>query len=106
MIIQVHTDNHIQGSQELTNHVVAVVEASLERFKDRLTRVEVQFSDQSSAAKSSDTDKRCKLEARPNGLQPVVVSFDSNSVDHALHGAVERLERLLDHTFGRLNDAR
>ena len=42
------------------------------------------------------------MEARPAGLKPVAVSRVAATVDLAIDGAVERLERLLDGTFGRL----
>jgi len=104
MNIQVSTDNHIEGSEELTRQVENVVEGSLGRFGEWITRVEVQLSDESSSSKSRDNDKRCVMEARTAGQQPVSVSHQGATVDQALKGSVKKLVRLLDDTMGRLDD--
>ncbi len=103
MNIQVNTDNHIEGGEELTRQVEAVVEGTLGRFGEWITRVEVQLSDESSGSKSRDNDKRCVMEARPAGQQPVSVSHQGTTVDQALKGSVKKLARLLD-TKARLED--
>jgi len=104
MIIQVSTDNHIEGSDELTRQVENILEGTLGRFGEWITRVEVQLSDESSSSKSRDNDKRCVMEARPAGQQPVSVSHQGATVDQALKGSVKKLVRLLDDTKGRLDD--
>lgn len=105
MQIQVNTDDNITGGGVLTRDVESVVEGSLGRFGDRITRVEVQLTDESSSHKSAGNDKRCKMEARLAGLQPIVVTDDSASLEQAISGAATKLEKLLDRTLGRL-DAR
>ena len=45
MQIQVNTDSNIEGREKLTAHVRSVVESALNRFSDRITRVEVHLSD-------------------------------------------------------------
>ena len=103
MQIRINTDNHIQGSAELTSHVEQVVTSSLERFGGQITRVEVQLSD-INGQKSKGDDKRCLMEARPAGLQPIAVSHVASNIHSAVDGAMDRLERALDKKFGRLND--
>jgi ribosome-associated translation inhibitor RaiA len=103
MQIQVTTDNAIAGSAQLSAQVQATVEASLTRFTDRLTRVEVHLGDEN-GLKRGDGDKRCVIEARPRGTHAVAVTNHADSLDAAIDGAVEKLEHLLDHTFGRLAD--
>ena len=104
MQIQVNTDNHTAGSADLTRQVESVVEGALGRFSDRITRVEVHLSDQSSSTKSRDNDKRCVMEARLAGLQPITVSADGSSLEHALSSAADKLEKTLKRTLGRLDD--
>jgi ribosome-associated translation inhibitor RaiA len=104
MQIQVNTDNHTQGSDELTQRVEDLVEGALARFGDRITRVEVQLSDQNSGQKSGGADKRCSMEARLTGLQPIVVSADAPSHDQALNSAANKLEKTLQRTLGRLDN--
>ncbi len=104
MQIQVHTDNHIDGSESLAQHVRDVVASSLERFGKQLTRVEVQLGDENSRAKAGGDDKRCMMEARLSGLQPMTVTHHAESVHLAIDGAVDKLEKLLDKTLGRMHD--
>ena len=104
MQIQVNAGQQIKGSEELTQQVEAVVEAALERFGDRVTRVEVHLTDENSSAKSGSDDKRCLMEARLAGLQPISVSHHGPSVAQALGGAVDKLEQTLDRTLGRMDD--
>jgi hypothetical protein len=44
------------------------------------------------------------LEARVAGLQPIAVSHQASTVELALTGAADKLERSIEHTLGRLND--
>lgn len=104
MQVQVTTDNHVDGSQGLIRHVEDVVQAALERFGDRVTRVEVHFSDENSSAKRDEIDKRCAIEARLAGLQPMGVTHQAPDLELALTGAIEKLERTLSKTLGRIKD--
>ena len=101
MKIQVNTDSHIQGSAELTQQVEAVVQSALDRFSDRITRVEVHFSDENSSQKAGDNDKRCVMEARLAGLSPITVSHNGAAVEQALAGAADTLEKTLKRTLER-----
>jgi len=103
MQIQVNTDNHTAGSAQLTRRVETVVEDAFGRFGDRLTRVEVHFADENSRHKTGDDDKRCVMEARLAGLQPITVSANGSSPDQALDGAVSKLKTALTRTLSRLD---
>lgn len=101
MRILVKTDNHIQGSAELTRQVETLVENALRRFGDRITRVEVHLSDENSDKKFGGDDKRCVMEARPAGLQPITVSQQGASLEQALDGAADTLQKTLKRALGR-----
>jgi len=103
MHIQITTDNHIRGGEDLTRAVELSVESTLGRFGDRITRVEVHLTDEN-GAKSGDDDKRCVMEARLNGLRPITVTHRGATVDQAVSGAAHALERTIDSTLGRLHD--
>lgn len=103
MQVQVNSDHNIDGSEQLDLHVQSTVEASLGRFGEQITRVEVHLSDDNGDRSRGD-DKRCLLEARPAGMQPVVVTHLGGTVDEALEGAVEMMEKLLDSTFHKIHD--
>lgn len=104
MKVQVNTDNHINGGEELTRQVVDIVEGTLGRFNHRITRVEVHLTDENSSAKSRGNDIRCVMEARPASQQPITVSNEATSLEEAVNGAAEKLEKTLDRTFGRMDD--
>ncbi len=101
MIVLVHTDNHIEGSEALAQRVETEVEGTFGRFADQITRVEVHLHDDN-AHKGGDHDKRCVMEARLAGHQPVAVTHDAASLDEAIDGASEKLERSLDHLLDKL----
>jgi ribosome-associated translation inhibitor RaiA len=98
MQVQVHTDNHVNGSAGLTAHVESVVTGELERFGNRVTRVEVHIGDEN-GHKGGENDKRCAMEARLSGLQPIAVTGQGGSVDAAISAAVEKLVRTIDRTL-------
>lgn len=102
MQIQVHTDSSIQGGAGLVDHVTTVVSGALDRFTGRLSRVEVHLSDEN-GDKNRPDDKKCLLEARVEGRSPTVVSHNGNTVDEAVNGATDKMLRVLDTTFGKLN---
>jgi ribosome-associated translation inhibitor RaiA len=106
MQIQVHTDNHIKGSAALTRHVESVVQSTLARFGDRITRVEVHLNDENSSVKAGGNDKRCAMEARLAGLQPITVTKHGDTVEQALDAAADTLQKTLDRHLGRLDDSK
>ncbi|WP_285505848.1 HPF/RaiA family ribosome-associated protein [Actinokineospora sp. NBRC 105648] len=98
MQILVNTDHNIHGSAKLVEHVEAEVSSALERFGDRLTRVEVHLSDEN-ADREVGEDKRCVMEARGAGAAPVAVTHHAGSVEDAFTGAAHKLAHLLDSKF-------
>ena len=103
MQVQINTDRNIEGSETLSSLVQDVVDRSLGRFEKQISRVEVHLSDVN-GHKTRDDDKQCIMEARPAGMQPVAVTHAAATVEQAVDGAAQKLNRLLDSTFGRLND--
>ena len=56
------------------------------------------------AGKSGANDKRCRIEARPAGRQPITVTADADKVADAFTGAADKLVRAIDHDLGRAKD--
>ncbi|MFU8884158.1 MAG: HPF/RaiA family ribosome-associated protein [Cyanobacteriota bacterium] len=104
MQIQINTDGNIEAHEQLAQQVEAVVRDGLQRFTEKITRVEVHLSDENSDKKSGAQDKRCLLEARLAGLQPIAVSHEAATIELAVEGALERLTHLLDSTLGRMGN--
>ncbi|WP_312680365.1 HPF/RaiA family ribosome-associated protein [Stutzerimonas nitrititolerans] len=105
MQIQVHSDNHIEGSARLVEWVSASVADKLDRFDDEITRVVVHLNDEN-GIKAGSQDKRCQIEARPKGLQPISVTHKAESLDLAVEGAIDKLGNALNHQFGKLRSKR
>ena len=105
MQIQVHSDNHIDGSARLAEWVSASVASKVERYDDELTRVVVHLNDEN-AHKAGANDKRCQIEARPKGQAPISVTHKAESLEFALDGALEKLGHALDHQMGKLRTKR
>jgi ribosome-associated translation inhibitor RaiA len=96
MQIQVNTDNHTEGSNALIGEVVKIVTDSLSRFGEWITRVEVQLSDENSGSKAFGEAKRCLMEARTAGLQPISVSHQGATMDQAVSGCIKKLTKMLN----------
>ena len=106
MQILVNTDNHIEGSEELTRQTEATVRHALERFGNQITRAEVFFADEDSEARSTERDKRCLIEVHVAGLKPIAAGERGDTVEQALNAAADTIEETLDRTLGRLHDAK
>jgi ribosome-associated translation inhibitor RaiA len=99
MRVQLKTDRHIAAHDELAHQVETVMEGAVGRFADRITRVEVHLSDENSHKGGGD-DKRCLLEARLAGLEPMAVSHQAATLPQAIDGAAQKLARALEVLWG------
>ena len=103
MLIQIHTDNHVEGNASLQDWVRNEVTETLSRFAPQLTRVEVFFSD-ANGAKTAGNDKQCKLELRLSGLEPLAMSKSSDSLEVALSAALDAVTLTLDSRLEKLRE--
>jgi hypothetical protein len=101
--IQVNSDHHITGDERMNEIVTVLVTDAVGRYADRITRVEVHLNDVN-GAKRGERDKRCMMEARVGGLAPIAVTNEADSLDLAMEGAAEKLERAIERVLGRLED--
>jgi ribosomal subunit interface protein len=101
MQVIVNSDHNITSDESLKARVEAILADSIERFAERITRVEAFLSDSNSSTKHGERDKRCILEARVAGAQAVVASNDASTVLEAIEGAAGKLERALERAFGK-----
>ena len=101
MQIQINSDHQINPSPELANRIRTLIRDTLDRHSDRITRVEVHLNDQNSA-KSGNNDKRCLMEARVAGIGPIDAQHEADSLQLAIDGAMEKLERAIEHRLGRI----
>jgi ribosome-associated translation inhibitor RaiA len=99
MDIQINTDHNIEGHEALAAQVSEVVESALSLVSDHITRVEVHLSDEN-GDKHGQSDKRCMMEARLAGRQPIAISHQAATLVQAVDGASDKLTRLIESTLG------
>jgi ribosomal subunit interface protein len=100
MEIQFNTDKNIEGTERLESYVSETVQKSLKHFDERITRVEVHLSDEN-ADKGGERDKKCVLEARPRGMDPIAVTSQEDSIEKSLNNALNKLKAALKNALGK-----
>jgi ribosome-associated translation inhibitor RaiA len=93
MQILLHADPHTDGSAPMAEHLQQVVKDALDRFGERVTRVEAHLSDANGPTKTSSDGIHCTLQARLVGEEPVVVKEHAANAHQAIAGAVRKLKR-------------
>ena len=102
MQIQINSDRNIQADERLAEFVQNTLQGKLNRFADFITRVEVHLSDENGAGKRDSSDKRCLLEARLEGLDPVAITEHAATVGQAITGAADKMQRKLSSVVGKI----
>lgn len=100
MQIQINTDHNLKVHDSETSQLKRIIEGALGRFSDRITRVEIHLSDENANRRSQD-DKRCLLEARQEGRNPVAVSHQAGTLIQAVEGAADKMARSIESDIGR-----
>ncbi len=103
MTIQFNTDHNITGNEKLSSPLIALIEKELKRFSDQITRLEVHLSDEN-GKKEGVNDRRCMLEARIEGKQPIAVTNYANTHEQSVSGAIDKLVTSLDTIYGRMKN--
>jgi ribosome-associated translation inhibitor RaiA len=103
MQIQTNTDPNIAGSEGLAAQAKTIVEDALAQFSDQITKVEIHLSDEN-GSRFGVEDKRCLMEARLEGRQPIAVTHQAATVEQAMDGAADKLKRSIERTLGRLRE--
>ena len=102
MQVHVNTDDHIQGGDSLAQWIQQEAASRLARFREHVTRVEVFLSDVDGG--KGPADKRCVIEARPAGRQPVAATAEAAKVADAVAAALDKLVRSLGDDITRAKD--
>lgn len=100
MFIEVRTGSNVKGSEQSSAEVKAAVHAALNRYVDRIRRVDVHLSD-AIGLKAGHDDKRCMIEARRDDREPIVVALQESTMEQAIHGAVHNLKKAVDSALGK-----
>jgi ribosome-associated translation inhibitor RaiA len=103
MDIQLNTDDKISVNEELRDMFTGMISEELKRFGDQVTRLEVHLSDED-GRKTGVNDKRCLIEARLEGIQPIAVTERADTIEQAVSGAIDKLKAALETRIGRLRN--
>jgi hypothetical protein len=101
MTIQFNTDSNINGTEDFTAPLIHLIEDELRKFSSQITRIEVHLSDEDGDKDGLKT-KRCLLEARLSGMNPIAVSCQSETEEQALSESLDKLKSSLETIVGRL----
>lgn len=103
MEIKINTNTSIEADERMVAYLKEEIGNALSIFNDKLTRVEVHLADENGP--KADVDSIiCKLEARPRGLQPVMVSSKESTMHKAVVSASSKLKSALQTKFGKLSN--
>jgi hypothetical protein len=103
MNIQFNTDKNISGGEDLNAVLGTIISDDLSRYSERISTIEVHLGDENSQ-KEGGNDKRCMIEARLEGLQPIAVSGNGVTIEQSVKTTLIKLKAAIDSVLGRLND--
>lgn len=95
MLIQINTDKNIEGTSEMIAHFTGLLKENLDRFDDQVTRLEIHLSDENGNKNAGD-DKKCVLEARLKGSNPIVVTTVGATLHQSVKNAAEKMSVTLE----------
>lgn len=98
MIIKINTDSNIQGTAKLEAYLQESMQSALKHYIDKITRLDVHLSDQN-GQKSGPDDIQCKIEAKPKGMSPVLVTAKSSTKEKAIREATDKMKAALESAF-------
>jgi len=101
MQVQIHTDNHIDGTDVMAQWASSTITTALARFSGQISRVEAHLSDENGGKKNKEDSLQCTLEVRLEGHQPLVLKHQASNLNQAIEGAAEKMGRLIDSTVGK-----
>ena len=102
MQFQFNSKNNINADQGMAITFENIVKADLERFGERVMRVEIHVSDENSRVRGGGDDKKCVIEVRLAGLDPRSTSHTAESFEEAVRGSSQKMRRKLDTVLGKL----
>lgn len=103
MTIQINTDNNLSVHEAFGTEIEELLTEELSRFSEHITRLELHFSDEN-GSKDELNDKRCLLEARLEGRQPIAVKGLGDTYELAVDSAIEKLKSSLTTIVGKLRN--
>jgi len=103
MKIQYNTDKTINGEERSQDFFSSQIAEKLNRYESHITRIEVHLLDEN-GKKEGQHDILCLLEARLEGRIPIAVSNQSDTIELAVSGAIDKLKASLKTILGRIQN--
>lgn len=103
MTIQLNTDNNLNIHESFGQELEDLLTGELSRFSENITSLEVHLSDEN-GGKEGQNDKRCMIEARLEGRQPIAVTAEADTHEQSVAEAIDKLKNVLDTILGRLRN--
>jgi hypothetical protein len=100
MIVQFNTDHNITASETMSAGVIARITDELSHYSSHITRVEAHLTEEN-GHKEGVHDKRCVLEARVEGHNPIAVTNHAANNHEAVGGAISKLKSALETVIGK-----
>lgn len=100
MTIQINADKNLSVHKTFRAQLDNLLSGELSRFSEHITTLKVHLSDENGSKKGLD-DKRCMLEARLEGKQPIAVTDLADTYENAVDGAIQKLQSSLETIVGR-----
>lgn len=97
--VQIHWSD-IEKSDALGEHIETHLQRALRHYEDRFLRVDVHIHDDKAGRHGSD-DKRCVIEGRPSGGEPLAVEHHGDDFYATATEAVKKFERAVHHFVER-----
>lgn len=104
MHVEINAADGVERSPALDEHIHAKLARVERHFGDHLTQVRVFLKDVN--AGKGGVDKSCRMEARPEHRDPVVVEAMDTDAYRAVGDAVDKLDRALEHRLARAEGRR
>jgi len=95
----------VDKTEKLETFVNEQVSHAIRHHADDLTRVEVHLHDDN-GEKAGANDKRCVIEARPAGGQPLIVDGTGEDELKTVASVAKKLERVVRNHFDKLRSHR
>lgn len=99
MQVLVHPDHLLTPLNSVRRRVAGRFEAVLSHYGERLVTVEVELTDES-AHRATGNDMGCRARGSLDGEIPVEVVHHASTLEEAVGGAANQLDRLLDSLIG------
>lgn len=98
-----NSDNQTHLGEDAATRVEELVGTRLSRIADRLTRVEVHVSDVN-GPRDGDDDKRCAIEIRPKGMNPISATAQAPTIERAVASGADKILQAFDRQVGKRTD--